>query len=77
MSYARFAKDSSVYVFANTDGMIECCGCSLRDDVGVRAEFPSVAEMELHLCAHEAVGGKVPATCYQWMREDRAQGELR
>lgn len=31
MSYARFGWDGSdVYVFGNTDGKYECCGCALQ-----------------------------------------------
>lgn len=30
MSYARFT-DGDVYVFANTDGQLECCGCMLQE----------------------------------------------
>lgn len=30
MSYARFTKDSDVYVFLNMSGRLECWGCGTR-----------------------------------------------
>lgn len=76
MSYARFGPGSSVYVFQNTDLMIECCGCSLRAG-RERIEFATVDEMTAHLQAHEAAGHTVDGQTYEALRADREIGELR
>jgi len=77
MSYARFgANGSNVYVFQNTDLMIECCGCALRAG-RERIEFATVDEMVEHLRYHEAAGHCVPGETYEAMLADRAIGELR
>ncbi len=69
MSWVRFGSPcvrdcepcpgSDVYVFDNTDGYIECCGCLLRP----RREFwfKTEAEMLAHLREHAAAGHHVPA----------------
>lgn len=77
MSYARFgANGSQVYVFLNTDLMIECCGCRLRAG-RERIEFATVEEMIAHLHAHEAAGHHVDGQTYEALRADREIGELR
>jgi hypothetical protein len=77
VSYARFGwEGSNVYVFFNTDHMLECCGCSLRAG-RERIEFATVDEMVAHLGYHEHAGHTVPASCYEGMRDDRERGELR
>lgn len=57
----EFCPGSNVYVFENTGGYIECCGCSLeRPDAMVKTE----AEMEEHLRRHVAAGHHVPRILY-------------
>ena len=34
MSYARFTKDSDVYVFLNMSGRLECWGCGIAVATG-------------------------------------------
>ena len=49
MSYCRFAWDGSdVYVFGSGDGVIECCGCSLKGDLG-RFASKTAKEMKNNL----------------------------
>lgn len=55
MSYARFSY-ADVYVFMNTGGWLECCGCSLGDE----GRFDSTQAMVDHLAQHRAAGDDVP-----------------
>lgn len=76
MSYARFADDSDVYVFANSDGAIECCGCCLHRLGHPRVEVATAAEMIVHLAIHALAGHDVPASTVPYMLADHAAGEL-
>lgn len=53
MAYARFS-DSDVYVFFNSGGWYECCGCRLPDPGKTMVDTP--AEMVAHLRRHEEAG---------------------
>jgi len=80
MSYARFARDSSVYVFLNTEGRLECCGCNLRSDDEVKARGHATlrrttVEMVEHLDAHRAAGQKVPKRTYAALRADAEEND--
>jgi hypothetical protein len=56
MSYARFGKDSDVYVYAGGKGY-ECCGCiNLNKTQG----FTTSDELIEHLQIHQIAGHKVP-----------------
>ena len=59
MSYCRLSRDSDVYVFMNTDGRIECCGCGLTLPYGSE-EFDTPQDAIEHLYAHRRAGDKVP-----------------
>lgn len=61
MSYARFSKDSNVYVYQSADGF-ECCGCWMQDDASATT-FDTAAEMVDHLRLHQQVGHLVPQGC--------------
>lgn len=67
MAYARFSKDSDVYVFLNVGGFLDCCGCSLHKN----AKFYSVEELLQHLEVHKQGGDKVPEYCIERLKEDK------
>ena len=71
MSYARFSRDSAVYVFAHVGGYLECCGCSLGD----KWDFHSTAEMLAHLEAHKAAGHEVPEYCIEGLKVDAEEND--
>lgn len=78
MSYALFGVNGShVYVFLNSDGHLECCGCRLRSRSDtVFTLYETVDGMIAHLQAHEAAGHCVPGETYEALRADRENGEL-
>ena len=59
MAFARFGHDSDVYVYASTDGGVECCGCHLHGE----RSFPSFFDADsllAHLNDHIEAGHRVP-----------------
>ncbi len=62
---------SSVYVFDNSDGYVECCACPL---VRPSPWLKSADEMYEHLRAHAAAGHHVPMR-YLSAEADAAAGE--
>lgn len=54
MSYARMS-DGDVYVFINTNGYLECCGCRFGESLWTK----SVDELEAHLKRHVEAGHDV------------------
>lgn len=73
MSYARFgADDSSVYVFMNRGGMLECCYCSL-DPEHHNFEAGATIKMIAHLRAHEQAGHTVPNSVVPALLADAQQ----
>ena len=56
MSYARFGRDSDVYVYPDVGGYISCCGCSLSRDW---AHY-SVESVVNHMREHVDAGHTVP-----------------
>lgn len=56
MAYARFTAQCSVYVFADVNGGVECCGCLLGDDPHFYDRDTLIAHMREHIDA----GDKVP-----------------
>lgn len=76
MSYVRWGNDgSSVYVFANSAGYVECCGCSFesrqvapyKNFFGIEldfemgsAELNSPSEVVEHMQRHRDAGDHVP-----------------
>jgi len=65
MSYARFTKDSDVYVFLNMSGRLECWGCGIavaapRCWARGYVTFDSTQAMVDHLARHAAAGDRVP-----------------
>ncbi len=73
MSYARFS-EGDVYVFGDTDNLLECQGCKLN--VPSDSEFhgmfltPSRSAMILHLKEHVAAGHKVPDSAFTTLAEE-------
>lgn len=67
MSYARYGRDSDVYVFQTMSGF-ECCGCSLFPD----GNFDCLgrAEMIGHLISHRNSGDQVPEEALERLRNE-------
>lgn len=68
MAFARFARDSDVYVYADTRGGFTCERCP-----GVGAEFrcATAAEMLTHLLnEHRAKGQRVPDEAIEELRNE-------
>lgn len=65
MSYARFI-DYDVYVFFNSGGWLECCGCSLGDNW----RHDSTQSMVDHLAEHRAAGHRLPDDIDERLWED-------
>ena len=65
MAYARFGY-SDVYVFMNTGGYLDCCGCIL----GSEGQFFSTQAMVDHLADHRAAGHDVPPGIEEELWED-------
>ncbi len=57
MSYARFGKNSDVYVYEHVDGGYRCERCPTVDSYFHAA---SASEMARHLLAHRDRGDRVP-----------------
>lgn len=73
MSYARFgAGGSDVYVYADTCGYINCCGCWLYDK-GFQAF--TTDEMIAHLNEHRAAGHTVLDDTYEGLRADAQEND--
>jgi len=78
MSYARFAADSDVYVYASSRGGIECERCRFMQPTDTTANGPrnnavmvDEDEMISHLEKHGKAGHKVPESAFVALRRDR------
>jgi hypothetical protein len=75
VSYARFASDSDVYVYASTAGGIECCRCRLIADGHEPPRNDAVMvdedEMIAHLEKHRRAGHRVPDYAFDQLKADR------
>lgn len=72
MAYARFAPDSDVYVFLDSEGAFSCCGCSISE----KSPFFTTTEALLdHLVDHERNGDRVPAYCEEALIRDRVEND--
>lgn len=60
MSYARFSDHSDVYVYADVNGYVACCGCRLGD----QWDFHSAEAIVAHLHEHDDAGHKVPSDLF-------------
>ena len=74
MAYARWGKDSDVYVFEHVAGHYECCGCLIvpEDEDGesyFKCNTPEL--MWNHLVEHTLRGDRVPQHAF-----DRLEGEF-
>jgi hypothetical protein len=68
VSYARFGKDSDVYVFLSVEGPLECCACALEPESEC---FDSTDAMLAHLREHVDAGHKVPDRTFARLEENR------
>ena len=68
MGWARFARDSEVYIFDDVRGGITCCGCKL---VGFPNDFNCETEDEManHIIDHARAGHIIPDYLMQTVRE--------
>ena len=72
MAYARFARDSDVYVYADTRGGFTCERCPR---VGEEFRCESPAEMVTHLLLrHRANGQLVPDEALDELRSEKESG---
>jgi hypothetical protein len=83
MSYSRWGQDgSSVYVFLNTNGYLECCGCGLHADPSKsldEREFGfytlRTSKMISHLHEHIKAGECVPEYCIDRLLKDKTEND--
>lgn len=74
MAYARFGRDSDVYVFLSTQGGLECCRCDLlRESESYIAK--STSEMLTHLEQHRSQGHRVPEDCVTDLKADAVEND--
>ena len=74
MSYARLRLDCDVYVFEHVDGFICCMWCKLAPGLD-NYHAATAAEMDAHLCEHEAAGHSVPAGVIGGMTDPDTSGD--
>ena len=79
MSYARFSRDSDVYVFLSVEGYLDCCGCTLNkkgEDIHY-GSFHSYTTKDMldHLKHHRQVGDDVPDYCMESLLEDMEEND--
>lgn len=68
MSYARFGKDSDVYLIKHVDGGWRCyCNSNTKLD--------SLEDVEAHLMNHQLRGDKVPKCTLERVREEMVRGD--
>lgn len=74
MAYARFGRDSDVYVFLSTQGGLECCRCDL---LGESASYiaKTTPEMLTHHEQHRARGHRVPEDCIADLEADAVEND--
>lgn len=65
MAYARFGKDSEIYLFLHVAGGLCCCACSLGQ--GWMETFADGVE---HVKKHIEAGHKVPSGLIEWLEEE-------
>lgn len=70
MAYARFGRDSDVYVYADSRGGFTCERCPT---IGKQFRCATAAEMVTHLTDHRLRGQQVPAEAIDQLK-DEAQG---
>lgn len=75
MSYARFGKDSDIYLFHSVYDRYECCGCLLR--IGdLEPRLTTLEQVLEHLHAHRAAGHDVPEYTFDRVRRELAEGAV-
>lgn len=75
MSYVRWSKDSSVYVYQDVGGYLRCCGCSMEPSPFGSFNAKSTAEIVAHLREHQAKGDRVPERVFGSLEEDREEND--
>ncbi|MCU0687471.1 MAG: hypothetical protein MUF34_35380 [Polyangiaceae bacterium] len=65
MAYARFARDSDVYVYEDVRGGFTCERCP---KIGSQFRCATAHEMAEHLVGHRARGDRVPAAAIEELR---------
>lgn len=75
MSIARFGCDGSdVYVYQNTEGGYECCGCIfLSEEIVDLATFKTAAELLGHMDLHRRAGHSVPNYVFQQLADEASK----
>jgi hypothetical protein len=73
MAYARFGKDSDVYIYASSEGGYACDRCSLPGAEVSQRLLRSSAEAIEHLLAHRSAGQKVPDRAIREIESDEEE----
>ena len=74
MSYARFTKDSDVYVYLDVGGYLNCCACALRGDY-TSEKFYTTHDMLDHLDRHVDENHSVPPETFEELRAEAAEND--
>lgn len=75
MSYVRFGADGSdVYVYADVNGYLNCCGCPMLENFE-SSSFNTTEEMLAHLQKHKDVGHHVPDFCIEGLKKDAVEND--
>ena len=73
MAYARFGRDSDIYLFKSVEGWT-CCLCSLRTPAVDDDVLKTLEEVEAHLNAHAGAGDLVPQGAFDRVGRERKAG---
>ena len=67
MAFARFGRDSDVYVYEDSRGGFTCERCPV---VGQQFGCPTAAQMVAHLLEHRKTGDRVPEEAIDELKND-------
>jgi len=76
MAYCRFARNSDLYLFADTSGGLTCCGCQLVSPPGTNGKSfrcGTRSEMIGHIEDHRAAGHRIEQGVVEELREELAE----
>jgi hypothetical protein len=75
MSYARWSRESDVYVFLHTGGYLDCCGCHLANNNRGGFQAYKTKIMLRHLKEHQKAGHDVPDYCIEGLQLDAKKND--
>lgn len=79
MAYARFGKDSDVYVYLSITDKYVCCSCALQEDATVYDGYRLWPDTNMdtpeqvieHLREHVGAGHRVPDRAFERLEKER------